>query len=53
MNAAYPFKQGDLFALTVFLAVATHRSFHAAAVELEVTPSAVSHSIKTWNSGLG
>ncbi len=53
MNAAYPFKQGDLFALTVFLAVATHRSFHAAAVELEVTPSAVSHSIKNLEQRLG
>ncbi|MGP2772950.1 LysR family transcriptional regulator [Serratia marcescens] len=53
MNAAYPFKQGDLFALTVFLAVATHRSFHAAAVELEVTPSAVSHSIKALERRLG
>ncbi|QUY51035.1 LysR family transcriptional regulator [Serratia plymuthica] len=46
MNNAHQFKNGDLFALTVFLAVATHRSFHAAAVELEVTPSAISHSVK-------
>ncbi|CAI0709471.1 D-malate degradation protein R [Serratia entomophila] len=46
MNNSHQFKQGDLFALTVFLAVATHRSFHAAAVELEVTPSAVSHCVK-------
>lgn len=53
MHDAYPFKQGDLFALTVFLTVAAHRSFHAAAVELEVTPSAVSHSIKNLEQRLG
>lgn len=53
MSTTHPFKQGDLFALTVFLAVATHRSFHAAAVELEVTPSAVSHSVKNLEQRLG
>ncbi len=52
MNNAHQFKNGDLFALTVFLAVATHRSFHAAAVELEVTPSAVSHSVKNLEQRL-
>lgn len=52
MNNAHQFKNGDLFALTVFLAVATHRSFHAAAVELEVTPSAISHSVKNLEQRL-
>ena len=45
-------KSGDLFALTVFLSVAAHRSFRAAAIELDVTPSAVSHSIKSLEQRL-
>jgi len=32
--------------LSVFLAIATHRSFRRAAVELGVTPSALSHSLR-------
>lgn len=48
-----PFKSNDLFALTVFLAVATHRSFRVAATELELTPSAVSHAIKNLEKRLG
>ncbi|MDM0089276.1 MULTISPECIES: LysR family transcriptional regulator [unclassified Variovorax] len=46
MKDAHQLKSGDLFALGVFLSVAAHRSFRAAATELDVTPSAVSHSIK-------
>ena len=46
-------KTGDLFALTVFLAVANHRSFRAASVELNVTRSAVSHSVKSLEQRLG
>lgn len=45
-------KSGDLLALTVFLSVAAHRSFRAAAIELDVTPSAVSHSIKSLEQRL-
>lgn len=45
-------KSGDLFALTVFLSVAAHRSFRAAAIELDVTPSAVSHSVKSLEQRL-
>lgn len=44
---------GDLFALNVFLAVATHRGFRAASVELNVTGSAISHSIKSLEQRLG
>lgn len=47
MNDIHQLKSGDLFALNIFLAVATHRSFRAASVALEVTPSAISHSVKT------
>jgi len=44
---------GDLFALNVFLAIANHRSFRAAALELGVTPSAISHSVKSFEHRLG
>ncbi|MBB6488476.1 LysR family transcriptional regulator [Rhizobium lusitanum] len=44
---------GDLFALNVFLAVANHRSFRAAAPEFEVTPSAISYSIRGLEERLG
>ena len=46
MKYAHQLKGGDLFTLTVFLTVARLRSFRAASVELNVTPSAISHSIK-------
>lgn len=46
-------QSSDLFALTVFLAVAAHRGFRAAAVELEVTASAVSHAVKRLEQRLG
>lgn len=36
----------DLTALSAFLAVAGQRSFRAAAAELNITPSAISHTIK-------
>jgi len=39
-------KGNDLSAFAAFLAVAAHRSFRAAAAELDITPSAISHSIK-------
>ena len=53
MKSAHQLKNGDLFSLNVFLAVATHRSFRAASIELDVTPSAVNHSIKILEQRLG
>lgn len=53
MKNVHQSKSGDLFALSVFLAVANDRSFRAAAVELDVTRSAVSHSVKTLEHRLG
>lgn len=52
MRNIHQLKSGDLFALTVFLSVAAHRSFRAAAIELDVTPSAVSHSVKSLEQRL-
>ncbi|MDT3378001.1 LysR family transcriptional regulator [Labrys neptuniae] len=52
MRDIHQLKSGDLFALTVFLSVAAHRSFRAAAIELDVTPSAVSHSVKSLEQRL-
>ncbi|MGJ4859048.1 LysR substrate-binding domain-containing protein [Labrys sp. La1] len=52
MRNIHQLKSGDLLALTVFLSVAAHRSFRAAAIELDVTPSAVSHSIKSLEQRL-
>lgn len=53
MNDVHQSRSGDLFALSVFLAVANHRSFRAASVELNVTRSAVSHSVKSLEQRLG
>jgi DNA-binding transcriptional LysR family regulator len=39
-------KRIDPADLSVFLAIATHRSFRRAAVELGVTPSALSHALR-------
>ncbi|MEW9309144.1 LysR substrate-binding domain-containing protein [Labrys neptuniae] len=52
MRDIHQLKSGDLFALAVFLSVAAHRSFRAAAIELDVTPSAVSHSVKSLEQRL-
>lgn len=46
MNTIHQSKGSDLTALVVFLAVAAHLSFRSAATELNMTPSAISHSIK-------
>ncbi|MFD2265194.1 LysR family transcriptional regulator [Lacibacterium aquatile] len=43
----------DTADLAVFLAVARHRSFRAAAVELGVTPSALSHAVRAMEERLG
>ncbi|MGF6212646.1 LysR family transcriptional regulator [Comamonas sp. 4034] len=53
MNRAHQLRFGDMFALAVFLAVADHKSFRSAAIALEVTPSAVSHSVKALERQLG
>lgn len=42
----------DLTAFTAFLAVAAHSSFRGAAAELNITPSAISHAIKTLEQRL-
>ncbi|ROU06447.1 LysR family transcriptional regulator [Lysobacter enzymogenes] len=53
MKSTHQSKSGDLSAYSVFLAVANQRSFRAAAAELELTPSAISHSIKSLEQRLG
>ena len=42
MNLIHQFKGCDLLALNVFLAVAAHRNFRAAAKEVDITASALS-----------
>lgn len=46
-------KRIDPAALTPFLAIATHRSFRKAAVELGVSPSALSHALHGIEDRLG
>jgi len=43
----------EMTVFTAFLAVATHRSFRSAAAELNITPSAISHAIKSLEQRLG
>ncbi|VTN11536.1 D-malate degradation protein R [Raoultella terrigena] len=45
-------KGADFSAFTAFLAVAVNRSFRAAAIQLNMTPSAISHSIKVLEKRL-
>jgi DNA-binding transcriptional LysR family regulator len=45
--------RGDLANLTAFVAVADQRSFRAAAWRLDVTPSALSHSMRQLEERLG
>src|SRR4029077_1852737 len=45
--------RGDLANLTAFVAVADQRSFRAAATRLEVTPSALSHTMRQLEERLG
>jgi DNA-binding transcriptional LysR family regulator len=45
--------RGDLANLTAFVAVADQRSFRAAASRLDVTPSALSHSMRQLEERLG
>jgi DNA-binding transcriptional LysR family regulator len=52
MKEIHQSKGNDLAAFAAFLAVATHRSFRGAALELDMTPSAISHSIKVLEQRL-
>src|SRR5258705_8495374 len=45
--------RGDLADLNAFVAVADQRSFRAAASRLDVTPSALSHSMRQLEERLG
>src|SRR4029079_5140428 len=45
--------RSDLGDLNAFVAVADHRSFRAAASRLDVTPSALSHSMRQLEERLG
>src|SRR5439155_22838930 len=45
--------RADLANLTAFIAVADQRSFRAAASRLDVTPSALSHSMRQLEERLG
>src|SRR5579863_7289674 len=46
-------QRGSLADLTAFIAVADHLSFRAAASRLDVTPSALSHSMRQLEERLG
>src|SRR6185295_907403 len=46
-------ERADLSELAAFVSVATHRSFRRAAVELRVSPSALSHAIRGVEERLG
>ncbi|MCH7314472.1 LysR family transcriptional regulator [Acinetobacter sp. ANC 3882] len=52
MKFTHQLKSGEMFALTIFLVAAFHRNFRQAAVELNMTPSAVSHAIKNLEDRL-
>ena len=45
--------RGDLANLSAFVTVAGERSFRAAASQLDVTPSALSHSMRQLETRLG
>ncbi|MGU2071099.1 LysR family transcriptional regulator [Pseudomonas aeruginosa] len=53
MKNSHQSKISDLSAFAAFLSVAAHRSFRSAAIELNITPSAISHSIKVLELRLG
>ncbi|EYF00986.1 LysR family transcriptional regulator [Chondromyces apiculatus] len=48
-----PAPRMDFSRLSAFVAVATHRNFRRAAVELQVTPSALSHAVRELEESLG
>jgi DNA-binding transcriptional LysR family regulator len=53
MKQNFTVRQGALDGVEAFLSVARHRSFRQAAVELAVTPSAISQAIRTLEARLG
>ncbi|MCV9909356.1 LysR family transcriptional regulator [Brucella sp. HL-2] len=52
MKVTHQSKGNDFSAFAAFLAVAAHRSFRVAALELNMTPSAISHSIRVLEQRL-
>jgi DNA-binding transcriptional LysR family regulator len=48
-----PFNRADLTDLTYFLAIARHRSFRRAGVEIGISASALSHALKALEARLG
>jgi DNA-binding transcriptional LysR family regulator len=48
-----PFKRNEIHELSIFLAIVQYRSFRKAADHLEVTASALSHSMKALEQRLG
>jgi DNA-binding transcriptional LysR family regulator len=53
MKQTFTVRQGALDGVEAFLSVAQHRSFRKAAVELAVTPSAISQAIRTLEARVG
>jgi DNA-binding transcriptional LysR family regulator len=53
MKQNFTVRQGALDGVEAFLSVAQHRSFRKAAVELAVTPSAISQAIRTLEARVG
>ena len=46
-------RRSSLNELSIFLAIAEHRSFRRAAAELQVSPSALSHALRALEQRLG
>src|SRR3984885_12641116 len=53
MKQNFTVRQGALDGVEAFLSVAQHRSFRKAAVELGVTPSAISQAVRTLEARVG
>jgi DNA-binding transcriptional LysR family regulator len=53
MKQNFTIRQGALDGVEAFLSVAQHRSFRKAAVELGVTPSAMSQAVRTLEARVG
>jgi DNA-binding transcriptional LysR family regulator len=53
MKKNFTARQGALDGVEAFLSVAQHRNFRRAAVELGVTPSAISQTIRALETGVG
>jgi DNA-binding transcriptional LysR family regulator len=48
-----PLKRTEVYELSIFLAIVQHRSFRKAADHLDVTASALSHSMRALETRLG